>query len=434
MSETIISVEGISKQYRLGQVGTGTFVHDLNRWWHRARGKEDPYAKVGDVNVRSEKGNSDLVWALKDISFDVQRGDVLGIIGKNGAGKSTLLKILSQVTTPTTGLIKTKGKIASLLEVGTGFHPELTGRENIFLNGAILGMTKADIKRQFDEIVEFSGVEKYIDTPVKRYSSGMYVRLAFAVAAHLEPEILIVDEVLAVGDAEFQRKCMGKMQDVSTQQGRTILFVSHNMKAMRNLCTRGILLANGGKSYEGNINDCADRYFLDMENSVRHILNNSLEDQIKKQPEDFCFFKSIQVLQNNKAIELIRSGSELKFKIIFENRIPTSGLRLFIDVFDAEEDLLIRSFHDELYSEIVPVEPGTYELEAIFPANIFPPKDLYFGIKLGVYNERVVQEIKFSLSTELTTPINAAYPGDPVRSKLLPLVKWSVTNYDQKSR
>ncbi len=245
MSTTVIKVENVGKQYRLGMVGTGTISHDLRRWWYRVRGWEDPYLKIGDTNDRTTKGNSDLVWALRDINFEVKQGEVLGIIGRNGAGKSTLLKLLSRVTQPTTGTIKVRGRIASLLEVGTGFHPELSGRENIFLNGAILGMTKSEIRLKFDEIVDFSGVERYIDTPVKRYSSGMYVRLAFAVAAHLEPEILIIDEVLAVGDAEFQKKCLGKMKDVSGQ-GRTVLFVSHNMVAVQNLCSTAMFLDNGG--------------------------------------------------------------------------------------------------------------------------------------------------------------------------------------------
>lgn len=245
MSNTVIKVENVGKQYRLGMVGTGTISHDLRRWWYRVRGWEDPYLKIGDTNDRTTKGNSDLVWALRDINFEVKQGEVLGIIGRNGAGKSTLLKLLSRVTQPTTGSIKVRGRIASLLEVGTGFHPELSGRENIFLNGAILGMTKSEIRSKFDEIVDFSGVERYIDTPVKRYSSGMYVRLAFAVAAHLEPEILIIDEVLAVGDAEFQKKCLGKMKDVSGQ-GRTVLFVSHNMVAVQNLCSTAMFLDNGG--------------------------------------------------------------------------------------------------------------------------------------------------------------------------------------------
>lgn len=245
MSDISIKVENLSKQYRLGTVGTGTISHDLNRWWARIRGKDDPYLKIGEVNDRSQAGSSEYVWSLKDINFEVKQGEVLGIIGKNGAGKSTLLKILSKVTGPTTGRVYARGRIGALLEVGTGFHPELTGKENIFLNGAILGMTKAEIKAKLEEIVDFSGCARYVDTPVKRYSSGMRVRLAFAVAAFLEPEILIVDEVLAVGDAEFQKKAIGKMQEVSKGDGRTVLFVSHNMNAVQSLCDRVMVLDKG---------------------------------------------------------------------------------------------------------------------------------------------------------------------------------------------
>ena len=241
MEDVILKVENVSKQYRLGTRGTGSISHDLNRFWHTIRGKEDPYLKIGESNDRSTKGKSAYVWALKDIDFEVNRGEVLGIIGKNGAGKSTLLKILSKVTGPTTGSIKSNGRIASLLEVGTGFHPEMTGKENIFLNGAILGMTKKEISDKLDEIVSFSGCERYIDTPVKRYSSGMRVRLAFAVAAFLEPDILIVDEVLAVGDAEFQKKAIGKMQDISSKGGRTVLFVSHDMVSNQKICNRVLI-------------------------------------------------------------------------------------------------------------------------------------------------------------------------------------------------
>lgn len=255
-----ISVENLSKAYQLGDFGTGTLSRDLERFWSRLRGKEDPILKVGETNDRTKKGRSDVVWSLKDLSFEIEQGDAVGIIGKNGAGKSTLLKILSRVTSPTTGTAKIKGRIASLLEVGTGFHPELSGRENIYLNGAILGMRKAEIKRKFDEIVHFSGVERYIDTPVKRYSSGMYVRLAFAVAAHLESEILIVDEVLAVGDAEFQKKCLGKMGDVSKGEGRTVLFVSHNIGAINQLCPKAILLENGSIKMDGLTDQIVDRY------------------------------------------------------------------------------------------------------------------------------------------------------------------------------
>jgi len=256
---TVVKVENLGKQYRLGQVGTGTVYQDLNRFWYKLRGKEDPYVKIGQENSLRNSGGNHLVWALKEINFDVKEGQVLGIIGKNGAGKSTLLKLLSKVTYPTLGEIKIKGRIAALLEVGTGFHPELTGRENIFLNGAILGMRKAEIRAKFDEIVEFSGVEKYIDTPVKRYSSGMRVRLAFAVAAHLEPEILILDEVLAVGDAEFQKKCLGKMKDVAGT-GRTVLFVSHNMAAVKSLCDTALVLVNGKVQYVGETTNAVSYY------------------------------------------------------------------------------------------------------------------------------------------------------------------------------
>jgi lipopolysaccharide transport system ATP-binding protein len=260
MSETILKIENISKQYRLGLVGKGTLDDDLKRWWYKIRGKEDPFLKIGEVNDRSTVGNSDYVWALKDINIEVKRGEVLGIIGKNGAGKSTLLKILSKVTGPTTGSIKSRGRIASLLEVGTGFHGEMTGRENIYLNGAILGMTKIEINSKIDEIIEFSGCERYIDTPVKRYSSGMTVRLAFAVAAFLEPDILVIDEVLAVGDAEFQKKAIGKMKDISQTDGRTVIVVSHNMASIQNLCTRAIVLKNGKISFIGEVNDSISEY------------------------------------------------------------------------------------------------------------------------------------------------------------------------------
>ena len=267
--EVILKVENLSKQYRLGTIGTGTISHDLNRWWAGIRGKEDPYLKIGESNDRSSKGESEYVWALKDINFEVKRGEVLGIIGKNGAGKSTLLKILSKVTGPTTGSIKYNGRIASLLEVGTGFHPEMTGKENVFLNGAILGMTKKEIASKLGEIVEFSGCERYIDTPVKRYSSGMKVRLAFAVAAFLEPDILIVDEVLAVGDAEFQKKAIGKMQDISSEGGRTVLFVSHNMASVKSLCNRAIILENGEVSVD-----------TDIDNAISHYLSKNAGKQL----------------------------------------------------------------------------------------------------------------------------------------------------------
>ena len=283
--DIILKAENISKQYRLGQVGTGTLTHDINRWWHQLRGKEDPYLKIGDTNDRTIKGTSDYVWALKDINFEIERGEVIGIIGKNGAGKSTLLKILSRVTAPTTGSIKFGGRVASLLEVGTGFNGEMTGRENIYLNGAILGMTKKEITSKLDEIIDFSGCERYIDTPVKRYSSGMYVRLAFAVAAFLEPEILIIDEVLAVGDAEFQKKAIGKMQDISRTGGRTVLFVSHNMAAVQSLCTKAILLEKGRIIASGEVESILEKYLLSNNNEEIYKVKNEnfvVEINLKK--------------------------------------------------------------------------------------------------------------------------------------------------------
>ena len=269
-----IQFDNVGKQYRLGLVGTGSLQHDINRWWQTAiLRKEDPYLKVGEVNDRSTKGHSDYVWALKDISFKVEQGDVVGIIGKNGAGKSTLLKLLSHITAPTTGHITYRGRIASLLEVGTGFHPEMTARENIYMNGSIMGMTRHEITRKLDEIVDFAGIERYLDTPVKRFSSGMTVRLGFAVAAFLEPEILVVDEVLAVGDAEFQKKAIGKMGEISSQGGRTVLFVSHNMSAVRNLCKNGIVLKNGMINYMGTAEDCVDRY---LETNIDDVISSTI--------------------------------------------------------------------------------------------------------------------------------------------------------------
>lgn len=308
-----IKIENLSKQYRLGLVSTRTLSHDLNRWWQTSvLGREDPYLKIGESNVRETKGVSEYVWALKDINLEVREGEVLGIIGKNGAGKSTLLKILSKVTSPTTGTIKARGRIASLLEVGTGFHQEMTGRENIFMNGAIMGMTKAEIRRKFDEIVDFAGVERYIDTPVKRYSSGMTVRLGFSVAAHLEPEILVVDEVLAVGDAEFQKKAIGKMQDVTKSQERTVLFVSHNMSAIQALCKTSILLQNGN---------------LINYNETAIVVNNYLKDtNINKE------FKREMLINNDATIvygKLIEYLLETEIQLIIDSKMD---LKISLDV------------------------------------------------------------------------------------------------------
>lgn len=320
MSKTVIKVENLSKQYRLGEVGTGTISHDLNRWWHKIRGKEDPYLRIGESNDRSKKGNSEYVWALQDINFEVQQGEVLGIIGKNGAGKSTLLKILSKVTAPTTGAIKAKGRIASLLEVGTGFHPELTGRENIYLNGTILGMTKREVSAKLDEIVDFAGVERYLDTPVKRYSSGMMVRLGFAVAAHLEPEILIVDEVLAVGDAEFQKKAVGKMQEVSREGGRTVLFVSHNMSAMTGLCNKGLLIGHGQITFSGGIQATVLQYLNQYTKTNRKV--EYPFDNAPNNNEIKFLYGEVRLASETRETDHFEIGDSIELEFIFHNLKP----------------------------------------------------------------------------------------------------------------
>ena len=325
---TAIEFNHVGKQYRLGLVSTGTISHDLNRWWQTAiLRKEDPYLKIGSVNDRTQKADSDYVWALRDIDFKVEQGDVVGIIGKNGAGKSTLLKLLSKVTGPTVGSIRARGRIASLLEVGTGFHQEMTGRENIFMNGAILGMTKAEIAAKLDEIVDFSGCERYLDTPVKRYSSGMMVRLGFAVAAHLDPEILVVDEVLAVGDAEFQKKAIGKMQDVSKGEGRTVLFVSHNMASVKSLCKSGLLLENGMVKYRGSIQDTIDMYIGEGGSS-----ENQYFDDLSTAPgNDVIRIKSFEILPLDGSNQItIETGVlfRLKFMCYKENAMLDANIEV----------------------------------------------------------------------------------------------------------
>jgi lipopolysaccharide transport system ATP-binding protein len=366
----VIQVENLSKAYQLGTFGTGTISHDLERYWARLRGKEDPFLKVGEVNDRTQKGTSNIVWSLKDINFEIEQGDAVGIIGRNGAGKSTLLKILSRTTSPTTGKIKMKGRVASLLEVGTGFHPELSGRENIFLNGAILGMRKAEIKRKFDEIVDFSGVERYIDTPVKRYSSGMYVRLAFGVAAYLESEILIVDEVLAVGDAEFQKKCIGKMNEVSKGEGKTVLFVSHNMGAIQKLCNNAIYLENGVLISMGKTNKIIDDY-----------LSNNMAHQSVYQPElppDYgtreCYVDEIRLESpEGLLINEIPVGTEWQLRIRFTlNRnladfVIAIGLRSSMEVdlrtcWSNKSDLPVGTYEAVFSENQIYYAPGVYSI------------------------------------------------------------------------
>jgi lipopolysaccharide transport system ATP-binding protein len=380
MSDIVIKFEDVSKQYRLGVVGTGTLSHDLNRFIAKVRGKDDPSRKVGVAN-RLDVSDGDYVWALRNISFSLNDGEVLGVVGKNGAGKSTLLKLLSRVTAPTTGQIKVKGRIASLLEVGTGFHPELTGRENIYLNGAILGMTQREIKSKFDEIVEFSGISKYVDTPVKRYSSGMYVRLAFAVAAHLEPEILIVDEVLAVGDAEFQKKAIGKMQSVS-KSGRTVLFVSHNLTAVEQLCSKGILLQNGMLKMEGPIHDITSAYKKTSVNENELKRSGTRVVEIKK-------YEMTNVL--GQTIDELFLGESFKVSASFAAREATDYTDFTLDIrndsnefighiTNADDAFEIKNLQkDELRKVTVEVKdmsfaPGTYYIS------------LWLGNKYGTFD------------------------------------------------
>lgn len=356
-----IEFDHVGKQYRLGLVSTGTFSHDLNRWWTmNVRHKEDPNLKIGETNDRSHKGESNYVWALKDINFNVEQGDVVGIIGKNGAGKSTLLKLLSRVTTPTVGEIRARGRIASLLEVGTGFHPEMTGRENIYMNGAIMGMTKAEISRKLDEIVDFSGCERYIDTPVKRYSSGMTVRLGFAIAAHLEPEILVVDEVLAVGDVEFQKKAIGKMQDVSKSGGRTVLFVSHNMAAVKKLCLKGIVLENGMVKYSGCINDAVEQYISDSGN----VSSNAFFDDLETAPgNDNIRICSFEVMSAKGNIINVESG--IDFRLSFINYKPNITLDVTFIICTLDDIVVLCS--GKVLSPNKDSKVGKYELDFTIP-------------------------------------------------------------------
>lgn len=383
-SNVILKVEGIGKQYRLGLVGTGTITQDLNRWWSRVRGKEDPYLKIGDTNIRSKQGSSNYVWALQNINFEVKQGEVLGIIGKNGAGKSTLLKILSRVTAPTLGTIKSKGRIASLLEVGTGFHPEMTGRENIYLNGAILGMTKAEISRKIDEIIDFSGCLRYIDTPVKRYSSGMTVRLAFAVAAHLEPDILVIDEVLAVGDAEFQKKAIGKMQEISEGEGRTVLFVSHNMAAVKNLCTRCIVLENGTKTFEGDTEKAVDFY---LNSGVR--VNTSRF--INTEPNQGSDILEINVLKERQLADTF--GFNESVNVSFKIRVETEDLsaKIGFKTIDQFERVVFSS--NVLLSDVGITKQGVYKVIVKIPASTLMPNQYRLVVGFHIHKKKLIRKL-----------------------------------------
>ncbi|NII24099.1 ABC transporter ATP-binding protein [Pseudoflavitalea sp. X16] len=424
MSTIAIRADNISKLYRLGQIGTGTLSHDLNRWWSRLRGKEDPYLRLGEENYR-DKGGGEWVWVLKDVSFEVKQGEVLGIIGKNGAGKSTLLKLLSRVTTPSTGRIRANGRIASLLEVGTGFHPELTGRENIFLNGAILGMTKTEIKRKFDEIVDFSGVERYIDTPVKRYSSGMYVRLAFAVAAHLEPEILIIDEVLAVGDAEFQNKCLGKMQEVSKNDGRTVLFVSHNMGAIKNLCPQTLFLERGKVTMLGETGDVIGRY-----------LSGDAEiDRCRVWEKDFPGGKdirlhAIKILDEQSSIENnLTSASTIQVVIEYEILNSVKDLRVVVNflTFDGEEIFSSSDFNYQGKGRIR--EAGMYTSILTIPPDFLNMSRYYVSVDIDIpRTESFVtgESVGFSIDELIKNELGITIAKKP-SGIIHPVLNWNVS-------
>ncbi|WP_291728280.1 ABC transporter ATP-binding protein [Bernardetia sp.] len=409
MSNIVIKATDISKQYRLGVVGSGSLKDDLARFWAQIRGKEDPTLKVGQTNDRTQKAESDYVWALKDINFEVRQGEILGIIGKNGAGKSTLLKILSKITAPTTGSIKVKGRIASLLEVGTGFHQELTGRENIYLNGAILGMQRHEVTRKLDEIVAFAGIEKYVDTPVKRYSSGMTVRLGFAVAAHLEPEILVVDEVLAVGDAEFQKKAIGKMQDVSSQEGRTILFVSHQMDMVRSLCKGGILLRNGSISKYGKIEDIVDIYLSSA------VEKNQLEFEIEKNTEldiqvtSGRIFAKNKTMQDNQSFDIFDT---LILELEYSVRKNIKGALINFDIKKGNQTIFLSFDTDTQPNLLDERKKGNYKVQIKLPSPLLKSGMYSISIKTGITNVTTFQELgdilafevqELSLSTSLAS-------------------------------
>jgi lipopolysaccharide transport system ATP-binding protein len=424
MSNTVIKVENISKQYRLGNVGLGSLSHDLNRWWYNVRGKEDPYLKIGEENDRSIKGESEYVWALRNINFEVKQGEVLGIIGRNGAGKSTLLKILSRTTTPTLGQIKIKGRVASLLEVGTGFHPELSGRENIFLNGAILGMSKKEIKSKLDEIVDFAGVDRYIDTPVKRYSSGMYVRLAFAVAAHLDPEILIVDEVLAVGDAEFQKKALGKMQDVSGKDGRTVLFVSHNMGSIVQLCSKAIFLKNG---------------IIDSSGDVDHIVNYYLKSCFSNSTE-VSFPLNLKPKGNFTDIRLVNSlgepsdtfpvGQDPILEINYILHQPVKNFHVAIIVNDAKGNHLFSSADTDLDESLLQLRSsGVYRVRVNVPTQFLNSGTFNISAGMGVINKEIFHRVElFNFAIADVGDFGTGKEGGRRQGLLLVKNKWEYSD------
>ncbi len=419
MSDIVIQAENISKYYRLGQINTGYLFRDIQEWWARKIAK-----KKTAVIMDAEKAGLEGFWALKDINFEIKQGDRIGIIGKNGAGKSTLLKIISEITAPTTGSIKIKGRVASLLEVGTGFHQEMTGRENIYMNGAILGMSRKEIDRKLDEIIDFSGIEQHIDTPVKRYSSGMYVRLAFAVAAHLESEILIADEVLAVGDASFQKKALDKMGDLSSKEGRTVLFVSHNMSAVKGICNKGILLEKGRITKTGEIQEVIDEYF---DNPFLQE-DYDLKRKITELPRDPSFkFHNITITQNGKEIsKFVGNAAPIDICLEYELLHTESGFRVYYDLCDSGGDVIYRSFNDEQGEGMSRVEVGRYMSKTSIPANLLGATNYILIIYSTIFNVRSCcgDGIKIPLSVVQDGIYNHAYPNDTFRGKLGIAMKW----------
>lgn len=381
MSNIAIQFDHVGKLYHLGLVGTGTLSHDLNRWWKTSvLGKEDPYLKIGETNDRSKKGSSDFVWALKDISFDVEQGDVVGIIGKNGAGKSTLLKLLSRITTPSIGTIRARGRIGSLLEVGTGFHPEMTGRENIFMNGSIMGMTRSEISRKLDEIVDFAGVERYLDTPVKRYSSGMKVRLGFAVAAYLEPEILVVDEVLAVGDAEFQKKAIGKMQDVSQGGGRTVLFVSHNMTSVKQLCHHGIVLKDGIIDYVGTAIDCVNHYAT---TNIAELHSHSTSQTFIRRKGLIRELEYIDIIMLNDVYN-VSTNEILEFELTFRRNEPNiTSCQFGVLARNESDDLVWSSYSPPL---VLPSFNNIFKVKLFIPNHNTPKGRFHLNFNISKFD------------------------------------------------
>lgn len=419
MSKPVIKVKELGKQYNIGALQRKQ-QHDTLRDRIASVFKS---TKKHLVHRKSTMLGAEKFWALRDVSFEVNEGEVLGIIGKNGAGKSTLLKILCKVTSPTEGRATLNGRVGALLEVGTGFHPELTGRENIYLSGAVLGMSKAYIDLKLDDIIDFSGVETFIDTPVKRYSSGMRVRLGFAVAAHLEPEILIIDEVLAVGDAEFQRKCLGKMKDVASR-GRTVLFVSHNMVAIRNLCTKVIWIEDGKLHRSGIPTEITEQY---LRESYQATSLSNIQNAINNLPEDEAIrIDNVSIIQNDINTDLIANDKAVNIIIDYTVLQRTSGLRVFFDLLGDYDTRLIRSFHDENEDAKRTLTPGKYISTGVIPKNLLAPRTYEICIKATIYNVRTCMGngIRIPITVSAMTGVNRAYPREPIRSMLQPRIKW----------